>query len=156
MEVGAAVSGSPSLENDGSGDRVLSKPLLHVRCRPLTGRMTMQLLGSSLFDLRRQRVLTQADVPAVGLVAIDALRWLHGKGFLHRDIKPEARQDFQGGFVPWGTASAAVRAVQYEVVELWVSRTCKPSFPPPLQPPFATHLLAEPCHVPGVGGRCTA
>ena len=49
----------------------------------------MELLGPSLFDLRRKKLLTQDDVPGVGVRALEALQWLHGRGFLHRDMKPE-------------------------------------------------------------------
>jgi serine/threonine protein kinase len=50
-----------------------------------------QLLGDSLFDVRKQRNNGRLDLPtvkAVGLSTLAAIESLHTLGFIHRDIKP--------------------------------------------------------------------
>jgi serine/threonine protein kinase len=53
--------------------------------------MCAQLLGDSLFEVRKQRNEGRLDLPtvkAVGLSTLAAIESLHTLGFIHRDIKP--------------------------------------------------------------------
>lgn len=51
---------------------------------------SLQLLGDTLFDARRQHGgrMDLSSVKAVGLSTLAAIQGLHEMGFIHRDIKP--------------------------------------------------------------------
>ncbi len=53
--------------------------------------MLMELLGKSLEQLfdSINRKFSVPCVIAIGLQIIDRLEFLHSKGFIHRDIKPD-------------------------------------------------------------------
>ncbi|KAI9168414.1 hypothetical protein H9P43_007786 [Blastocladiella emersonii ATCC 22665] len=53
--------------------------------------MAMELLGSNLSDLRKQTQgnrFSMSTTALLGKQMIDALRWVHQSGYLHRDVKP--------------------------------------------------------------------
>ncbi|KAL6771601.1 hypothetical protein ACKKBG_A27045 [Auxenochlorella protothecoides x Auxenochlorella symbiontica] len=78
--------------------------------------MTMELLGPSLHDLRRRRVIAAPQVKALGSHALDALQWLHGRGYLHRDVKPE-NLVMPHGWVP--DLEPAVRLIDLGMAQQW-------------------------------------
>lgn len=82
---------SPSLPPFITHTPTLSSSLLpphppHPQPTPTTN----QLLGDTLFDIRKQAG-GRVDLPtvkAVGLSTLAAIEGLHSLGFIHRDIKP--------------------------------------------------------------------